>query len=181
MCIFGLAGEFFLQTAVSSNTMSIKIICITFIVMNIFSCRSLDTKPISEIKNDTTLVLDLALRTAFFHDNLPNIQPLKKPGDSILFSSDILPLSVLPRASDTRNFKILSRKEIMLLMQIESDLNKIPNYLNISAFEKSETGYYVSVQSLHCLNFGGGGQIGLYIVKTKESFLVVNKMSSNIN
>ncbi len=164
--------------------MSSKIICIAFLVVTIFSCRSLETKPITEIKSDTTLVLNLALRTAFYHDNLPSIDPLKKPyhfGDSILFSSTTLPLSILPRMSDTINFKILSRKEIILLMQTESDLNKIPNYLNIGAFEKSDTSYYVSVQSLNCINFGGGGQIGIYIVKANDSFVVVNKMSSNIN
>ncbi|MEO6719613.1 MAG: hypothetical protein ABIN67_04565 [Ferruginibacter sp.] len=164
--------------------MSSKIIYITFILVNIFSCRGVDTKLTTEITSDTTLVLDLALRTAFIHDNLPSIDALRKQyhfGDSILFSSDTLPLSILPRASDTINFKILSHKEIVLLMQTESNLNKIPNYLNIGAFEKSDTGYYVSVQSLNCLDFGGGGQIGLYIVKAKDSFLVVNKMSSNIN
>ena len=164
--------------------MSSKITCIAFLVAITFSCRSVDTKPITEIQSDTTLVLDLALKTAFYHDNLPSIDPLKKQyhfGDSILFSSDTLPLSILPRASDTINFKILSRKEIALLMQTESDLNKIPNYLNIGAFEKSDTGYYVKIQSLNCLDFGGGGQIGIYIVKTKDSFVVVNKLSSNIN
>ena len=164
--------------------MNIKIISIFFLVLVITSCKDSVTKTSNQIKSDTTLVLDLALRAAFYHENLPGISPLKKHyhyGDSILFSSDTLPLTVLPQSSDTINFKILSRKEIISLTQTENDLTKLPNYLNIGAFEKSDTGYYVRVESLSTLDFGGGGKIGIYIKKENDSLVVVKKMSSSIN
>jgi hypothetical protein len=164
--------------------MKTKIIFIIFLVLFATSCKNSVTKPISQIKSDTTLVLDLALRTAFYHENLPSISPLKKHyhyGDSILFSSDTLSLTALPQSCDTINFKILSRKEIISLTHTENDLTKLPNYLNIGAFEKSDTGYYVRVESLTTLNWGGGGIIGIYIKKEKDSFVVVKKMSSSIN
>ena len=167
-----------------SDTMSSIKIYIVFLMVVIFSCRSLDTQPTTKIKSDTAAVLELAIRTAFYHENLPSIDPLKKRyhfGDSILFSSGTLPLSILPKTIDSLNFKILSQKEIFLLVVTESNLSKIPNYLNIGAFEKSDSGYYVSVQSLNCLNFGGGGKIGIYITKQNDSFIVKRKMSSNIN
>ncbi|MBS1511611.1 MAG: hypothetical protein JST86_12265 [Bacteroidetes bacterium] len=164
--------------------MNTKIVCFIFLLLLLSSCENLATKPITQSKSDTTLVLDLALRTAFYHENLPGISPLKRHyryGDSILFSSETLPLSALPQSSDTINFKILNRKEIISLTQSENDLSKLPNYLNIGAFEKSDTGYYVSVESLSTVDFGGGGVIGIYIKKEKDSLIVVKKMSSNLN
>ena len=164
--------------------MNTKIVYIFFLVLIVTSCKHSATNQIGQIKSDTILVLDLALRTAFYHGNLPGITPLKKHyhyGDSILFSSDTLPLSILPKTSDTIKFKILSRKEIILLTQTENDVTKIPNYLNIGAFEKSDTGYYVRVESLNSLNFGGGGIIGIYIRKEQDSLVVIKIMSSNIN
>ena len=165
------------------NTMD-TIKTFTFFLFAIFvSCKSSKTNLITNNKSDTTSVLELAIRAAFYHQNLPSIDPLKKRyhfGDSILFTSDALPLSILPKTIDSIKFKILTRNEIFLLIQTESDLHKIPNYLNIGAFEKSDTGYYVSVASLS-LGFGGGGQIGIYIAKQNDSFLVKRKMSSSIN
>jgi hypothetical protein len=105
----------------------------------IFSCQSIDRAPVAKIKSDTSLVLDLAIRTAFYHENLPGIAALKKQyhfGDSILFCSDPLPLSILPKRVDSLRFKVLSRKEIVLLIQTESDLRNIPNFLNVTDLKK---------------------------------------------
>ena len=173
------------RTAVSSDMMNSIKICIAFVITSIFSYQNVDKAPVAKIKSDTALVLDLAIRTAFHHENLPGIAALKKHyhfGDTILFSSDTVPLSILPKRVDSLKFKVLSRKEMVLLMQTESDLRRIPNFLNIEAFEKNDTGYYVSLESLNCLaSFDGGGKIGIYIAKKNDSFVVIKKMSSSIN
>jgi hypothetical protein len=118
----------------------------------LISCKS----PKSEViqpKNDTTKVLELAIRTAFYHEQLPAISPLKKEfhfKDSILFTTNLLPLSALPLSIDTISFKILSRNQICSLIRADSNISELSNYLYVSAFEKSDTGYYVNIQSLSC-------------------------------
>jgi hypothetical protein len=112
------------------------------------------------------------------------LAPLKKKyhfEDSILLTSDSLPLFFLPKSVDSIKFKILSKKRICSLFAIENDLSKVPNYLYINTFEKNDTGYYVSLESLICFPFSGGGKIGIYITKVKDSFIVKEQMSSSIN
>jgi hypothetical protein len=86
-----------------------------------------------------------------------------------------LPLSILPKTIDSIKFKVVTSKQIFLLAQIENDLNKLPNYLNIGAFEKNDSGYYVRVESLSCIHFGEGGTIGMDIAKENDSFVVKRK------
>ena len=72
-------------------------------------------------KNDTVEVLNLALATAFYHENLPGIDELKRNYQfehSILFTSDSLPLSILPKKADTFYFKIINYKEMCLCIFI---------------------------------------------------------------
>ena len=147
------------------------------------SCKSPNAKSIQP-KSDTTKVLELAIRTAFYHQNLPGMDPLFYPyhfKDSILFSTDSLSLTTLPISLDSINFKILTSKQICTMIKADSSISELPNYLYLRAFEKSDTGYYVSVQSLSCLPYGGGGSIGIYISKDKDSFVVKYKTSSSIN
>jgi hypothetical protein len=149
----------------------------------LLSCNS--PKPeVIQSKNDTAKVLELAIRTAFYHEQLPEISPLKKEfhfNDSILFTTGSLPLTALPSSIDSINFKILSRNQICSIIKADSNISEPPNYLYINTFEKSDTGYYVSIQSLSCLPYGGGGSIGIYISKDKDSFFVKKRMSSSIN
>lgn len=149
----------------------------------IASCTN-NSKKIPFAKNDTTEVLNLALRTAFYHENLPGISPLKRNylfKDSILFTSDSIPLSALPSNIDTLNFKILDHNQICLSIRSDSGKQERSNYLFIRAFEKRNEEYYVSIQSLSCFPYGGGGSIGIHIIKEKSSFFVKDKMSSSIN
>jgi hypothetical protein len=153
------------------------------LLIGLASCISPNTKVIHPT-NDTIKVLELAIRTAFYHENLPDIDPLKQQyhfKDSILFTSDSLPLSALPQSIDTINFKILLHNQICSIIKADSILSQLPNYLYIRTFKKTDTGYYISIQSLSCLPFGGGGTIGIYITKEKDAFIVKNKMSSSIN
>lgn len=162
--------------------------CKLLIFVFFISCKNPKEQPSIKLQNDTVQVLELAIRTAFYHESLPEIDAVKKIyyfGDSILLTSDILPLSVLPKTVDSLKFKILGRKQICLFMQTESDLSKIPNFINIVAFEKTDSSYYVSIENLNCLGLGGlftgGGVIGMYIVKQKDSFRLIKKMSSSLN
>lgn len=115
---------------------------------------------------------------------MPSIDPLKysyRFKDSILFTSDTLSLSVLPQNIDSINFKIISHSQICFLIRADSNMERVPNFLTISSFEKSDTGYYVQIASKSCLPFGGGGIMGIYISKEKDSFIVKSKMTSSIN
>ncbi len=156
-------------------------LCIIIIVFT--SCKNSNTK-ILQPKNDTTKVLELALKTAFYHGNLPSISPLKYPyrfKDSILFTTNSLPLLALPLNIDTLKFKILSKNQILSILIADNNMDKLPNYLSVARFERSDTGYYVQIQSLSSVQYGGGGDIGIYIAKVKDSFIVKSKMINSIN
>lgn len=155
-----------------------------YIILIIFTSCEISNAKIKQTKNDTTKVLELALLTAFYHENLPGITALKYPyrfKDSILFTSDSLSLITLPLNIDTLKFKILTKTEILSMLYADSNMDKLPNYLSVERFERSDTGYYVNILSLSSIHFGGGGSIGLYIAKVKDSFIVKSKMSSSIN
>ena len=154
-----------------------------FILFVLVSCKDSNEKAIQP-KSDTTIVIELALRTAFYHQNLPEMDPLFYPSqfkDSMLFTSDSLALVNLPSKIDSVFFKILTQSQICSIIRADSNMTKVPNYLYIRVFEKSDTGYYINIQSRSCLPFGGGGVIGIYIAKEKDSFIVKSKMSSSIN
>ena len=85
-----------------------------FILFALASCKDSNEKVIQP-KNDTTKVIELALRTAFYHQNLPEIDLLFYPShfkDSILFTSDSLALVNLPSKVDSVFFKILTQNQI---------------------------------------------------------------------
>jgi len=135
-------------------------------------------------KSDTAKVLELAIRTALYHHNLPGSDPLKYPyhfHDSILFTSEVLPLSLLPTNLDSLNFKVLSESEICSMIYADSNLPHLPNYLMVSGFDKNDTGYVVHIGSFSCQPMGGGGAIGIYILKANDSFFVTHKGASSIN
>lgn len=154
---------------------------LSFIIVFIISCSNKSSEPTQPI-NDTTRAITLAIRTAFYHENLPSISPLMKRygfKDSILTTSH-LPLYYLPSSVGTLNFKVLSVDELFRLFEKESDSQKVPNYLSIDKFEKSDSGYYVNIKSLSYLPYGGGS-IGIYISKINDSFVVKKMISSSIN
>jgi hypothetical protein len=160
-----------------------KIIIVYIILVEFTACCTGITKTIQP-KNDTAKVLELALKTAFYHQNLPSYSPLVRPyrfKDSILFSSNILPLTMLPSNLDTIKFKVLPENVIRLMIQKDSNISNPPNYLFVRSFARSDTGYYVIIESLSCQQLGGGGSIGIDIAKEKDSFIVKGKLSSSIN
>lgn len=147
------------------------------------SCKLTTPKTI-QIKSDTTRVIELAIRTAFLKQSMPEIDKLLfsyRFKDSLFFTSDSSLLNFLPYTVDSLSFKILPKNELIKRVKSDSYNKRLPNYLYLRTLEKTDTGYYVNLQSLSFIPLGGSGTIGLNIVKEKDSFYVANKQSSSIN
>jgi hypothetical protein len=155
-----------------------------YILLNsLFGCQS-NTPIIVKQENDTSKILNTVIKDGISDRYMPSADPLTykyKFGDSILLTSNVLPLDILPSSIGRQKFKILPRSEIYALIKKDSTLTHVPNYLLLTQFEKSDTGYYVQLQSLSCWDFGGGGSLGLYLKKEKDSFVVIKRSSSSIN
>ena len=138
----------------------------------------------SQFKSDSTKVIEFAIRKAFETKLLPEIKALKEEywfKDSILFTSDSIPLSLLPTSLDSLKFKIVSKKEILLLFKNDSLGRKLPNYLIINSFEKTDSSYYIQISSWSIVPYGGGGMIGMDIISQKDTFVLKHRSISNIN
>ncbi len=115
---------------------------------------------------------------------MPSASALRKPskfGDTILLTAIPVSLELLPTKSGEYIFKVLPKETIQKVLTEESYRHDVPNYLCISQFEKNDTGYYIQVQNLSALPFGGGGSLGLYFKKSGDTLTIVDKASSSIN
>lgn len=160
----------------------LKLIILLFL-LSFFSC---ETKPTNTKKpiNDTTRVLITVVKHAISVDFMPSASALKrisKFGDSILLTADSLSLDLLPTKSGEQIFKVLPKETIYKILTGLSYRQDPPNYLCISRFEKSDTGYYVQTQNLSVLPFGGGGSLGLYLKIVGDSLKIVKRSSLSIN
>ena len=155
-----------------------------YIPLNLlFGCQS-NVPIIIKQENDTSIILKTVIIDGISDRYMPSADPLTykyKFGDSILFTSNVLPLDILPSSIAHQKFKILPQFEIYALIKKDSTLTRAPNYLLLTQFEKSDTGYYVQLQNLSCRDFGGGGSLGLYLKKKKDSFIVIKRSSLSIN
>ena len=88
---------------------------------------------------------------------------------------------MLPVSIGDRKFKVLDESEILKILRNDSDNLSLPNYLKISQFEPNDSGYYVQVQNLSALPFGGGGILGLYYLKKGDSIVNAKRMAASIN
>ncbi len=78
-------------------------------------------------------------------------------------------------------FKILPLHQVYSTIVSDSDQIQFPNYLYLRRFEVSDSGYYISLQSLSCVPFGGGGGIGIYTNKELDSLYAKHIHRSSIN
>lgn len=150
---------------------------------SLVSCENPEIKTIKPT-NDTTSVIEFAIREAFNHPKVPEIEQLRDRyyfKNSILLTSDSLPLEILPRSVDTINFKVLSKDEICKMIRADSLEQNHPNYLCVDNLMRKGSGYYLNISSLSCVPFGGGGVMGIDILKRNDSFIVIHKGFSNIN
>jgi len=162
---------------------SSRLLILLLFLFFLFSC---DTQPTTADKpvSDTTIVLNAALNHATSIEFMPEASALRRPskfGDTILLTCEPLPLDILPTKSGNEIFKVLPKQTIYRMLTGESYRHDVPNYLCISQFEKNDTGYYVQVQNVSALPFGGGGSLGLYFKKVGDSLIIANKASSSIN
>lgn len=128
--------------------------------------------------NDTATLFKLAIKTAFYHGNLPGAESLAN-NDSILITSDSSYFKFIPSRFDTLNFKIVNRNDVRSLLN--RDFSRQSNYLYIRTIEKTDSNYYISIENLNCKPYGGGGAIGIYVVKVNDSLIVKKHTSSSIN
>jgi hypothetical protein len=154
--------------------------CFLFVLL--LSCQDKATSSNRSL-NDTARIIEIALQEGTSVKYMPSVSPLftkYRFGDSILLTSSVLPLHVLSSEASDRVFKIMSQQEICSNINEDSSL-AVPNYLIISRLVKSDHGYYTQVQSLSCRPYGGGGSLGLYFRKVKDSLIVVDRKSWSIN
>ena len=153
-------------------------------MITILSCQNRSVKTIEQQKSDTAKIIEIALNEGTSVHHMPSASPLEinyRFGDSILLTSKGLSLAILPSNLHSQQFKIMAEEEICTIIRRDSNLDEVPNYLMLSHFEKSDTGYYILVQSLSCRPFHGGGSLGLYFKKIGDSLIVVTRSSSSIN
>ena len=156
----------------------------SYILLNLLLACQSNTPVIIKQENDTSLLLKKVIGEGISDRYMPSADPLFYKynfGDSILLTSEVLPLNILPSKIGQQKFKILHRSDICALIKKDTALTQVPNYLLLRRFEKNDTGYYVSLQSLSCRNYGGGGSLGLYLKMEKDSFVVISRSSSSIN
>lgn len=144
------------------------------IVIVLASCTNRNGQ-VSQSKNDTVTAIELAVKTALVED-FPEMDPVKsKNGDSIFITSSLLSLSHLPQKIDSFRFKILPDTLICAAIKTDTLSQVLPNYLKVSSFEKRDTGYFVQLESLSCPAGGEGGSVGIFIVKSKDTFVFKKK------
>lgn len=156
---------------------------IFFLAVSLSACKNKSMPCAPETQNDTSEVIKLTIKTAFY-GYLPDVSAVKRKyyfGDSIMFTADSEVLSIIPGQIDTLKFKVLSEKQIRLIISADSLTYDQPNYLCLREFKKTDTGYFVHLQSLSGVPFGGGGAISLCISKENDSFKVKKRAGLSIN
>lgn len=152
-------------------------------LLTLFSCGDKVTE-VKRSDNDTLKILRVALQQGCLDKFMPSASSLKRHyrfGDSILLTSDILPLNILPSAIENQKFKILTKQQICSMIVADRSMTELPNYLSLSRIEKSDTGYYIQVRSLSCLPYGGGSSLALCFKKIGYTLKIVNQLASSIN
>lgn len=146
---------------------------IFLVVIVLASCTNRSGQ-VSQSKNDTVTAIELAVKTALVED-FPEMEPVKrKSGDSIFITSSLFSLSDLPQKIDNFKFIILPDTLICATIKLDTSQNR-PNYIKLSSFEKRDTGYFVQLESLSCPAGGEGGSVGIFIVKSKDTFVFKKK------
>lgn len=122
----------------------------------------------------------MALSTQY----MPGADAVKRPYifyDSVLLTSNAIPLDKLPISVGIQKFKIMDERKLLDVLRTDSNNWDQPNYLDISRIERNDSGYYIQVQNLSAFPFGGGGAMGLYFLKRGDSVTLVKSLGSFIN
>jgi hypothetical protein len=117
-------------------------------------------------------------------EHMPGAGPLKTKyhfGDSIILTSSVVPLNLLPSTLNGQQYKVLPLSVICPMLKGDSASMEQPNYLSIQQFEKNDTGYFIQMVSKSCFDFGGGGSLILTFKKVNDSLMLISQGSSSYN
>lgn len=134
--------------------------------------------------SDTAKILQLAILEGISVRSMPSAGELTRNspfGDTILITSEFLPLNNLPGSLDSFYFKTIPYKDICRIINSNGIQNNRLHYLDLIKFEKNDSGYYVHMECINCSSYPSGGALGLYFKVVKDSFLITNRSSSSIN
>jgi hypothetical protein len=71
--------------------------------------------------------------------------------------------------------------KIISMLRADSNNPNLPNYLIVSDFVTNDSGYYLQVQNLSSLPYGGGGSLGLYYIMNGDTLMNVKRSAWSIN
>jgi hypothetical protein len=155
------------------------------IILSFSHCSSnVQTDLVEPIESDTTVLLRESLRKAISVEFMPDADALTSSeifNDTIFLTSSAVPLNMLPISIDNWNFKILEEQEIIKVFGLNTGDREAPNYLKLKVFERNDYGYYIHVQNLSAVAYGGGGSLGLYYQRKGDSLINVKRLSTSIN
>lgn len=150
---------------------------IFILLVMVASCTNRDSQ-VSQSGNDTTKAIELAIKT-ILEEDFPDAPAMKKVAlfhDSIFFAaSNLLPTSSLPERVDSFHIQVLADTLLCARMKSDTSYKELPNYLKLDSFENRDTAYFVKLESLNCLPAGEGGSVGIFIVKSKDTFVFKKK------
>lgn len=127
---------------------------------------------------DTTQVIEVALKT-LLSESFPEMDGIKRKSifhDSIFLTTNLLPLSSLPRNIDSFHFKIAPDTLICSMIKSDTTTPELPNFLRIQSFEKTDTAYFVRFESVDCIpSPSKDGAVNLTILKTNDKYVFKQK------
>src|SRR5690606_1543460 len=153
------------------------------LLLTLWSCKHQQDHSVPPV-NDTTLVLNQALDNAISARIMPDADALTQSvhfKDSILLTSKVSFLALSKVSVAGQKFKVMEEQKILSALEADSNNVNLPNYLIVSQFEKNDSGFYVQVQNLSGLPYGGGGALEMYFVKKGDSLINVKSSASSIN
>jgi hypothetical protein len=154
-----------------------------YVLTFLLSCKHTIEKPIIAALSDTAQILQIAVAEGISLRYMPHASSLYSTtsSDTVFITSNVLPLRLLPTESGSTHFLVLQKADICSQIG-QRDISELPRYfLEVRAFEKSDTGYYVSLRAIGCSMYSSGGSLGLYFQKSSNSYIVVDRSSGSIN
>jgi hypothetical protein len=127
---------------------------------------------------DTTQAIKLALKTVL-EESFPEMDGIKRKSnfnDTIFLTTNLVPLSSLPTSIDSFRFKILPDTEICSVIKSDTMTAELPNYLRLQTFEKTDSDYFVQIESVDCIpSPSRNGSVSLHLLRTKDKFVFNHK------
>ncbi len=136
------------------------------------------------VENDTTKAIRFCISYAIDSTHMPSVYESLKESifcDSILLTSNTIPLKYLPSQVDSFSFKIMKEKEIEHILLSMPDEADPPNYLCVRGFEKTGNTFTVTLVSISSGMFPSGGGSLYEIEKVSNTFRLISSSSSSIN